>query len=107
VLACWGHDGGGGRPGANDGVRQAALIGAAASLFSVSAMLLGLQLRGVANTHSGPDLVAIAAGGTAYVTLAALLGLGVGAAVRDPVVALACYGPGSGQSGRRSSCTSW
>ncbi len=65
------------------------LIGAAASLLSVAVLLVGLHLRGVADTLSAADLAAIIGGGILYVMLAALLGLGVGAAVRDPVVALA------------------
>lgn len=63
-------------------------LGALTSLIGRAVTLLGLHARGVALVLSGPDLVEIVAGSIGYVGLAALLGLGVGAAVRDQVAAL-------------------
>lgn len=63
-------------------------LGAATSLVGLIVILFGLHARGVPLVLSTPDLVAIIVGGIGYVGLAALLGLGVGAAVRDQVAAL-------------------
>jgi ABC-2 type transport system permease protein len=64
-------------------------VGGTAALTAVATVVLGCRLRGVTLVLHLPDLAAIVAGGALYGGLAALLGLGVGAAVRDPVIALA------------------
>jgi ABC-2 type transport system permease protein len=64
-------------------------VGGAAALLATATVVLGCRLRDTALVLHPADLGAIVVGGTLYGALAALLGLGLGAAVRDPVIALA------------------
>ncbi|GAA3270743.1 hypothetical protein Dvina_11370 [Dactylosporangium vinaceum] len=64
------------------------LLGAGAAAVSLAAVALGVPLRGAPLVLAGGDVAAIAVGGVLYPALAALLGLGIGAVVRDPVVAV-------------------